>query len=234
MLIYKHLRKKHHKGAKMECENIIAYSIIALPILFFISLILLVLKRGKGIKTANAKHYLIYKDIYRFDSEYLKPIIKKVPKLLELGLLKEEDLYIDLTGGDDTMGVSDYYLILLRIEQNCSNAEINSNGSNLIPPYHFKGVKYNDKTGKWVYYRDFFTLDPDYGWTHFIDFWKTRKYGIFKSGFMYNDKGSGNRVSKEWRDKLKKLVDVYNSYMESVKNDKINEIDLKFKELESK
>ena len=51
---------------------------------------------------------------------------------------------------------------------------------------------------------------------------------------MYNDKGSGNRVSKEWRDKLKKLVDTYNSYMESVKNDKINEIDLKFRELESK
>lgn len=215
-------------------ENIVAYSIIAFPIIFLIGLFVPTLKRIKGIKTANARHYLIYKDMYRFDSEYLKPIIKKVPKLLELGLLKEEDLYIDLTGGDDTMGVSDYYLILLRIEQNCSNAEIHSNESNLMPPYHFKGFKYNDKTGKWVYYRDIFTLDPDYGWTHFIDFWKTRKYGIFKSGYMYNDKGSGNRVSKEWRDKLKKLVDTYNSYMESVKNDKINEIDLKFKELESK
>lgn len=218
----------------MEYGNIVAYSIIALPILFFISLIVLVLKRTKGIKTANARHYLIYKDMYGFECEYLKPIIKKVPKLLELGLLKKEDLYIDLTGGDDTMGVSDYYLILLRIEQNCSNAEINGNASNLIPPYHFNEFRYNDKTGKWVYYRDIFTLDPDYGWTHFIDFWKTRKYGIFKSGYMYNDKGSGNRVSKEWYDKLKKLVDIYNSYMESVKNDKINEIDLKFKELESK
>lgn len=218
----------------MECENIVAYSIIAFPIIFLIGLFVPTLKRIQAEITANARHYLIYKDMYRFDSEYLKPIIKKVPKLLELGLLKEEDLYIDLTGGDDTMGVSDYYLILLRIEQNCSNAEIHSNESNLMPPYHFKGFKYNDKTGKWVYYRDIFTLDPDYGWTHFIDFWKTRKYGIFKSGYMYNDKGSGNRVSKEWRDKLKKLVDVYNSYMESVKNDKINEIDLKFKELESK
>lgn len=218
----------------MEYGNIVAYSIIALPILFFISLIVLVLKRTKGIKTANARHYLIYKDMYIFEGEYLKPIIKKVPKLLELGLLKKEDLYIDLTGGDDTMGVSDYYLILLRIEQNCSNAEINGNASNLIPPYHFNECRYNDKTGKWVYYRDIFTLDQDYGWTHFIDFWKTRKYGIFKSGYMYNDKGSGNRVSKEWYDKLKKLVDTYNSYMESVKNDKINEIDLKFKELESK
>lgn len=217
----------------MECENIVAYSIIALPILFFISLIVLVLKRMKVSKTANARHYLIYKNMYSFEGEYLKPIIKKVPKLLELGLLKKEDLYIDLTGGDDTMGVSDYYLILLRIEQNCSNAEINSNASNLIPPYHFKGFKYNDKTGKWVYYRDIFTLDPDYGWTHFVDFWKTRKYGIFKSGYMYNDKGSGNRVSKEWQDKLKKLVDAYNSYEQFIKDAKINKINEKFKELES-
>ena len=234
MLIYKQLKGNTIKEPKMEYGNIVAYSIIALPILFFISLIVLVLKRTKGIKTANARHYLIYKDMYRFEREYIKPIIKKVPKLLELGLLKKEDLYIDLTGGDDTMGVSDYYLILLRIEQNCSNAEINGNANNLIPPYHFKEFKYNDKTGKWVCYRDIFTLAPDYGWTHFIDFWKTRKYGIFKSGYIYNDKGSGNRVSKEWYDKLKKLVDIYNSYMESVKNDKINEIDLKFKELESK
>ena len=210
----------------MEYGNIVAYSIIALPILFFISLIVLVLKRTKESKTANARHYLIYKDMYRFEREYLKPIIKKVPKLLELGLLKKEDLYIDLTGGDDTMGVSDYYLILLRIEQNCSNAEINGNASNLIPPYHFKERKYNDKTGKWVYYRDIFTLDPDYGWTHFIDFWKTRKYGIFKSGYMYNDKGSGNRVSKEWYDKLRKLVDAYDTYEQ-------NKINAKFKELES-
>ena len=217
----------------MEYGNIVAYSIIALPILFFIGLILLVLKRTKEIKTANARHYLIYKDMYGFECEYLKPIIKKVPKLLELGLLKKEDLYRDLTGGDDTMGVSDYYLILLRIEQNCSNAEINSNASNLIPPYHFKEFKYNDKTGKWVYYRDIFTLDPDYGWTHFIDFWKTRKYGIFKSGYMYNDKGSGNRVSKEWSDKLRKLVDAYNSYEQSIKDAKINKINAKFKELES-
>lgn len=217
----------------MECKDIVAYSIIALPILFFIGLILPALKRLKESKTANARHYLIYKNMYRFDGEYLKPIIKKVPKLLELGLLKKEDLYIDLTGGDDTMGVSDYYLILLRIEQNCSNAEINSNASNLIPPYHFKGFKYNDKTGKWVYYRDIFTLDPDYGWTHFVDFWKTRKYGIFKSGYMYNDKGSGNRVSKEWQDKLEKLVNAYNTYEQSIKDAETNKINAKFKELES-
>lgn len=211
----------------MEYGNIVAYSIIALLILSFI-------KWRKGIKTANARHYLIYKDMYSFEGKYLKPIIKKVPKLLELGLLKKEDLYIDLTGGDETMGVSDYYLILLRIEQNCSNAEINGNESNLIPPYRFNERRYNDKTGKWVYYRDIFALDYEYGWTNFIDFWKTRKYGIFKSGYMYNDKGSGNRVSKEWHDKLEKLVDAYKSYMESVRNDKFNEIDLKFKELESK
>ena len=217
----------------MECENIVIYSFIALPIIFLISLLVPILKLIQAERTANAKHYLIYKDIYRFDSEYLKPIIKKVPKLLELGLLKEEDLYIDITGGDDTMGVSDYYLILLRIEQNCSNAEINSNASNLIPPYHFKGVKYNDKTGKWVYYRDIFTLDPDYGWTNFIDFWKTRKYGIFKSGYMYNDKGSGNRVSKEWRDKLSKLVGAYKDYEQSIKDAETNKTNAKFKELES-
>ena len=217
----------------MEYENIVAYSIIALPILFLIGLIVPVLKRIKAKRTANARHYLIYKNMYSFEGEYLKPIIKKVPKLLELGLLKKEDLYIDLTGGDDTMGVSDYYLILLRIEQNCSNAEINSNASNLIPPYHFKGFKYNDKTGKWVYYRDIFTLDPDYGWTHFVDFWKTQKYGIFKSGYMYNDKGSGNRVAKEWLDKLSKLVKAYYVYVEYMKTNQMLEIDSKFKELES-
>lgn len=217
----------------MECENIVAYSIIALPILFLIGLIVPALKRIQAERTTNARHYLIYKDMYRFDGEYLKPIIKKVPKLLELGLLKKEDLYIDLTGGDDTMGVSDYYLILLRIEQNCSNAEINSSETNLVPPYHFKGFKYNDKTGKWVYYRDIFTLDPDYGWTHFIDFWKTRKYGIFKSGYMYNDKGSGNRVSKEWQDKLSKLVKAYDVYVEYTKTNQMLKINAKFKELES-
>lgn len=201
----------------MEYENIVIYLIIAFPIIFLICLFVPYLKRIQAEITLNARHYLIYRDMYSFEGKYLKPIIKKVPKLLELGLLKEEDLYIDLTGGDDTMGVSDYYLALLRIEQNCNNAEINSNASNLIPPYHFNGFKYNDKTGKWVYYRGIFTLDPDYGWTHFKDFWKIRKYGIFKSGYMYNDKGSGNRVSKEWRDKLSKLVNAYNSYMESVK-----------------
>ena len=231
MLRDKHLRENTIKEHKME--NIVTYSIIAFPIIALIGLFVPTLKRIKAEITLNAKHYLIYKDMYRFEREYLKPIIKKVPKLLELGLLKEEDLYIDLTGGDDTMGVSDHYLILLRIEQNCSNAEINGNASNLIPPYHFKGCKYNDKTGKWVYYRDIFTLDQRHGWTNFIDFWKTRKYGIFKSGYMYNDKGSGNRVAKEWSDKLRKLVDAYSSYEQSIKDAKINKINAKFKELES-
>ena len=217
----------------MESENIVIYSTIALPILFFIGLFVPTLKRIQAERTASARHYLIYKDMYSFEGEYLKPIIKKVPKLLELGLLKEEDLYIDLTGGDDTMGVSDYYLILLRIEQNCNNAEINNSESNLIPPYNFRESRYTDRNGKWVYYRHLFTLDPDYGWTHFIDFWKTRKYGIFKSGYMYNDKGSGNRVSKEWSDKLSKLVGAYNSYKQSIKDAEINKINAKFKKLES-
>ena len=217
----------------MECENIVAYSIIALPILFLIGLFAPALKRFKASKTANARHYLIYKDMYSFEGEYLKPIIKKVPKLLESGLLSKEDLYIDLTGGDDTMGVSDYYLILLRIEQNCNNAEINRSESNLVPPYDFRKSRYNDRTGKWVYYRDIFTLDQRHGWTNFIDFWKTRKYGIFKSGYMYNDKGSGNRVAKEWKDKLSKLVKAYDVYVEYMKTNKMLKIDSKFKELES-
>ena len=76
----------------MECKDIVAYSIIALPILFFIGLIVLVLKRIQAERTANARHYLIYKDMYGFECEYLKPIIKKVPKLLELGLLKKGGL----------------------------------------------------------------------------------------------------------------------------------------------
>lgn len=217
----------------MECENIFMYSVIALAILFLIALFMPVLKRIQAERTANARHYLIYKNMYSFEGEYLKPIIKKVPKLLKLGLLKEEDLYIDLTGGDDTMGVSDYYLILLRIEQNCNNAEINRSESNLVPPYDFRESSYNDRVGKWVYYRDIFTLDQRHGWTNFIDFWKTRKYGIFKSGYMYNDKGSGNRVAKEWLDKLSKLVKAYYVYVEYMKTNQMLEIDSKFKELES-
>lgn len=217
----------------MECENIFMYSMIALAILFLIALFMPVLKRIQAERTANARHYLIYKDMYSFEGEYLKPIIKKVPKLLKLGLLKEDDLYIDLTGGDDTMGVSDYYLILLRIEQNCNNAEISRSESNLVPPYDFRESVYNDRTGKWVYYRDIFTLDQRHGWTNFIDFWKTQKYGIFKSGYMYNDKGSGNRVAKEWLDKLSKLVKAYYVYVEYMKTNQMLEIDSKFKELES-
>lgn len=194
-----------------------------------------VLTKDKKEKTEVARNYLIYQNIYSFERrEYMKPIIKKVPKLLELGLLKKEDLYIDLTGGDDTMGVSDHYLILLRIAQNCRNATINSGATNLVPPYDFYQFSYTDteKTGKWVYYKNLFTIDPEYGWTNFIDFWKTRKYGIFKRGYMYIDKGSGNRVSEEWDKKLRKLIDAYDSYMKSIKDDKINEINLKFQQLE--
>ena len=71
------------------------------------------------IKTAGARHYRIYDDINFFYGEYIRPAIRCIPKLLELGLLNKEDLYIDLTGGDDTMGVSDDMLIKLRIKQNC-------------------------------------------------------------------------------------------------------------------
>lgn len=229
----------------MECENIVAYSIIALPILFFIGLFVPTLKRIQAKRTANARHYLIYKNIDGVGVNHLKGIytvgyierqywdmkviVKKIPTLLNLGLLKKEDLYIDLTGGDDTMGVSDDMLIELRIFQCCSYEKC---GFWEKIGHTMKGYC-DDMSGKYVYYKHSFTIDSKRGWDKWSNDWYIQKYGIFKEGYMYTDKGSGNRVHKEWLDKLRKLVDAYNSYEQSIKDAKINKINAKFKELES-
>lgn len=212
----------------------------------FIGSIISSLHRTNDIKRINPKHYLIYKDIYAIENnqnfrdtiditrrrrESIKDdIAKHIPKLLELGLLKEDDLYIDLTGGDNTMGLSDDKLIELRLSQYLAYRRIKYDFS----PYIIKSFC-DDVSGKWVYYK--FTYDTDdyeCGWTSDINSSWIRKYGIFEKGCMYIDRGSGNRVHQEWLDKLRKLVNAYKSYKEMIENKQTNKINLKFKELENK
>lgn len=172
-------------------------------------------------------YFLNYVDTYRSNRIPRHSIIRKC---VEEGLLSEEDLYIDLTGGDDTCGVSDYMFFMLRMEQNCTNGEQHRSATNLVPEnMRFRGKREDDLTGEWVYtVRGF--IDADKGW------WNTKYvYAIENArgneGDFYIDRGSGYRVRKEWEYKLKKIFKAVEKYNELEFKRKENSLNEKFSEL---
>lgn len=174
-------------------------------------------------------YFLNYISVYRFER---LPRQSTIEECVRCGFLTEDDLYIDLTGGDDTCGVSDHMFFLLRMNQLCGNGEENRSATNLVTKkMRFRGRTEGELTGEWVYtVRGSF--DPWKGW------WNTKyRYAIENArgytGDFYIDRGSGYRVCKELDMKLLKILGAVEKLREREYESKNEEVDMEFSKIKN-
>lgn len=210
---------------------------IIILILIIVGIILLSIITSSIIKENNldVRRYNVLNKIraYQFDDNVL-PRMDIVNKCIEIGLLQEEDLYIDLTGGESTYKLSDEKLLSLRIYQNCSNNYEYRGSTNLVfDDMTFYLGRHKDLTGNWVWTDNGSFLDRSVGW-YKSDSYAGSRYATGKEEDMYIDKGSGNRIREEWNKKLFKIKNAAEKYKEMKEEERKNALNAKFNVIDLK
>lgn len=187
-------------------------------------------------KNLDVRRYNVLNKLraYQFVDNVL-PSMEVVNKCIEKGLLKEDDLYIDLTGGESTYKLSDIKLISLRIYQNCSNDyyKYRSSTNLVFDDMTFSPRRHGDLTGNWVWTDNGSFLDRYVGW-YKSDSYMGSRYATGKEEDMYIDKGSGNKIREEWNNKLLKIKNAAEKYKEMKEEERINALNAKFNVIDLK
>lgn len=162
---------------------------------------------------------------------YTSSVYRKLGECKELGLLSDEDLYIDLTGGANMCGLSDNQIFSLRMHQMCGNGESNRAATNLVlSDMRFDPYRHNNLNGKWAWYVDGVWFDLHKSWGKLdSDFVKAQ--ATLGTGEVFIDKGSGDKVREELERKLAKIVWACKEVERIRFENKVEQINKRIKEL---
>lgn len=188
----------------------------------------------KGRKTLNIRrfYFLDYLESWPYGSNkcYKSYVCSLLDDCKRLGLLSEDDLYLDLTGGEKSADIlSDEQMFSLRMHQNCGNGSRNRSATNLVfDEMRFDPYKHMDLSGGWSEYEWGSCIDKHVGWGNTESEW-VREHATLRGVFL--DSGSGNRIRGEWKRKLNKISWACDEVERRKLEGKTNQINKKLEEL---